>query len=94
MKKPSPKPPPPSLPTFIFPLPPAGDVGIADPVHDLRRKARPIVGDGHRDVVAGPVRGDLDRAACEVDRVLDQIAQAIEDRRVASAHRLGGVVRG
>ena len=35
------------------------------------------------------LRRDLDPLAREIDRVLDQIAEAVEDRRIARADRLG-----
>src|ERR671937_523659 len=38
----------------------AGDVGLADPVHDLRGKARTVIGDGDGDVLAAQGGGDLD----------------------------------
>ena len=37
-----------------------------------------------------PVGRDLDPLAGEIDGVLDQIAETIEDRRIARADRLGG----
>ena len=51
------------------------------------REARPVVADDDGDVVAGPVGGDLDALLREIDRVLQQIAEAVEDRRIARAHR-------
>ena len=44
-------------------------------------------------VVGVPRRRDLDPLAGEVDGVLDQIAEAVEDRRIARADRLGGAGR-
>src|SRR5262245_6559489 len=60
-----------------LPPPLAGDIGLADPVHNLRRKARPIVGDGHADLVAVPARRDVDALAREVDGVLHQVAKPV-----------------
>src|SRR5712675_158839 len=37
-----------------YPLPPAGDEGLAQAVHDLGRKARAVVIDGDRHLVAAP----------------------------------------
>src|SRR5437764_308745 len=61
----------------------AGDVGLADPVHDLGRKSRAIVGDGDGDVLRAPVGLDIDLFSGEIDRILQQIAETIEDRRIA-----------
>src|SRR6195256_993642 len=71
-----------------YPLPPAGDEGLAQAVHDLGRKARAVVIDGDRHLVAAPFGRDLDALAREIDGVLHQIAEPIHDRRIARHHRL------
>src|SRR5262245_31230843 len=70
--------------------PAAGDIGLADPLHDLRSKAGTVVGNGDGNLLPAPGGGDLDPLVGEVDGVLEQIAEAIEDRRIAAADRFGG----
>src|SRR6185295_9956823 len=69
--------------------PPAGHIRLPDPRHDFRREARPVVADGDVDGRAAPERADVDTLAREIDRVFQQIAEAVEDRRIARADRLG-----
>src|SRR5262249_20414121 len=70
-----------------------GDVGLADPVHDLRGKAWTVIGDGDGDILTVPGGGDLDPLVGEIDGVLEQIPQAVEDGGVAPADRLGRLAR-
>src|SRR3954468_7809515 len=72
----------------------AGDVRLADSVHDLRSKARAIVGDGDGDVLSAPGGRDVDPLAGKVDGVLQQVSQAVEDCGIAAADRLIDVARG
>src|SRR6516165_6895716 len=48
-----------------------GDIGLADPVHDLRGKARTVIGDGDGDILTAPGGGDLDPLVGEIDGVLE-----------------------
>src|SRR5712691_12813686 len=50
---------------------PAGDIGLADPVHDLRGEAGAVVGDGDGDVLAAPGGRHLDPRAREIDGVFE-----------------------
>src|SRR5262249_61786234 len=73
----------------VDPLPGAvGDIGLADAVHDLRGKARTVVGDGDRNVLAAPRGGTLDSLVGEIDGVLEQVPEAIEDGGITAADRL------
>src|ERR1700733_472821 len=65
--------------------PPVGDIGRADAVHDLRRKAGTVVSDGDAYSPRRPLRQNLDPPMGEVDRVLDQIAETVADRWIAGA---------
>jgi len=70
---------------------PAGHIGLADPVHDLRRKAWTVVGNADGNVVPGPGCRHIHPLTGEVHGVFEQVAEAIEDRRIAAADRLGGI---
>ncbi len=92
MKKPSPRPFGSSSPSSAI-APPAGDVGLADAVHDVRRKAGTVVADGRARSYPPSSGIDHHARAREVDRVLQQIAEPVEDGRIARADRLGAAVR-
>src|SRR5262245_2977067 len=70
-----------------------GDVGLADPVHDLRGKARTVIGDRDGDVLAVPGGGDIEPLVGEIDGVLEQISEAVKDGGVAAADRLSLLAR-
>src|SRR5262245_59883570 len=80
---------------FAVAAPPAttGDIGLADPVHDLRGKARTVIGDGDGDVLTAPGGGDLDPLVGEIDSVLEQVSEAVKDGGVAAADRFGRLAR-
>jgi hypothetical protein len=90
MKKPSPS--PAGSPSLIWPAAPGaarGDVGFAEGVEHIERDAGPsslMVSAPHAPTTWRRSR----RAAREVDRVLDQVAQAVDDARLALAHGLQG----
>ena len=71
---------------------PCRDIGLADPVEDVRGKARAVVGDRAGDDMLVPSGGDIDAAAREVGGVLDQIAEPVNDAWPAQQHRLGGSI--
>src|SRR5215472_14742746 len=54
-----------------------GDIGLADPVHDLRGKARTVIGDGDGDILTVPGGGDLDPLVREIHGVLEQVSEAV-----------------
>src|SRR5262245_22142516 len=60
------------------------DVGLADPVHDLGREARAIIADRYADLLGAIAHRHFDPLAREVDRVLHQVAETIEDARIAT----------
>ena len=68
------------------PAPPR-QIGLADPLHDIRRKARTIVGNHDFDRVVVPPRIHFDLVAREIDGVFQDVADAIEDRGIAQADR-------
>src|ERR1700722_14682281 len=70
----------------------AGDERLAHAVHDIRRKARTVVVDRDPDLVAAPVGLDLHPLAREINRVLDQVAEPVHDRRIARDLRLVAAV--
>src|SRR5262245_66629107 len=54
--------------------PAAGDIGLADPLHDLRSKAGTVVGNGDGNLLPAPGGGNLDPLMREVDGILEQIS--------------------
>ena len=68
-----------------------GDIGLADAVDDAGGEARAVVDDGDGDLVGVPVGADLDLALGEIDGVLDEVGEALDDRRIAPADRLGAL---
>src|SRR5712691_980765 len=52
-------------------------IGFTDAVHDFRRKARSVVADGHRNIVAAPIGRDLDAFQSKIDGVFEQVAEAV-----------------
>src|SRR5262245_39588468 len=64
--------------------PATGDIGLADPLHDLRRKAGAVVGNGDGYLPTAPGGRDLDPLMREVDGVFEQVPEAIENRRIAA----------
>src|SRR5438552_6202469 len=75
---------------------PGRQVGLAEPTEQMRRKARSVIGDLDRDAVLVPRRRDADLLTRELQRVLDQVVDAMDDLGAAPHHRLGlgGVVGG
>src|SRR5262249_43070439 len=71
----------------------AGDIGLADAVHDLRGKARTLMGDGDGDVLTAPGGGALDPLGGEMEGVLEQVSEAVKDGGVAAADRFGRFAR-
>src|SRR5690606_33679785 len=71
-----------------------GDIGLADAVDDAGRETRAVVGDDDPHVVLVPARGDGDGLAGEVHRILDDVAEAIENCRIAGDNGLALLVRG
>ena len=69
-------------------LAPARQIGLADPLEDVGRKARPVVGNHDFDGFVVPPRIHLDLVAREIDGIFQDVADAIEDRRIARADRL------
>ena len=69
---------------------PPRQIGLADPLQHVGRDAGAVVGDHDLDGLAVPPRVDLDRVAGEVDGVLQDVADAVEDRGIARADRLAG----
>src|SRR5947209_20441337 len=57
----------------------ARHIGLADPAHDLRRKARPVIRNRDGYVLLAPAYRDFDARLREIDRVLDQIAEPAQD---------------
>src|SRR6516165_1589993 len=70
-----------------------GDIGLADAVHDLRRKAWTVIGDGDGDVLTAPGGGDFDSLVGEIDGVLEQVSQTVKDRGIAAPDRFGRLAR-
>ena len=66
------------------------DVGLAQRIHDVGRHPRAIVCDGDCDQLGRPGGGDLDAGAGEVDRVLDEVAQTVDDAGTPFADGLRG----
>src|SRR5580704_15283461 len=75
---------------------PGRQVGLAEPAEQKGRKTGTIIGDLDRDPVAVPRRRDADLVARELQRVLDQVVDAVDDLGAAPHHRLvlSGVVGG
>src|ERR1043166_9476838 len=67
------------------PAPPR-QIGFADPLHDIRRKARTVVGNHDFDRVVVPPCIHFDLVAREIHGVFEDIANAIEDRGIAQAY--------
>src|SRR5450631_2673281 len=64
-----------------------GHIGLAERREDGVGEARPVVGDGYGYPVGGPSGHDIDRAACEIDGVFNQVGQAIDHAWPALGHR-------
>src|SRR6185312_15670313 len=69
---------------------PPRQIGLADPLDDVGGKSRPVVGDHDLDAVVVPPGVHLGRRAGEVERIFEDVADAVEDRRIACADRLLG----
>src|SRR5262249_13886356 len=54
--------------------PPVSDVGLADPIHDFRGKARSIIGNRDGDPIRAPGGRDLDPRVGKIDGVLEKVA--------------------
>src|ERR1700722_1522732 len=70
------------------PGPPMGDIGRPDAIQYFRSKTRPVVTDGDAHLGGRPLRQDLHALVGKIDRVLDQIAEAVADSRIARTGRL------
>src|SRR5438105_386053 len=75
---------------------PGRQVGLAEPAEQMGREPGPVIGDLDRDAVAVPRGRDADLLTRELQRVLDQVVDAVNDLGAAPHHRLvlGSVVRG
>src|SRR3954467_13922911 len=60
-----------------------GDEGIAEPVDDGLRKARPVVPDRDHNLLRGPSRLDDDLPFGEIGRILDDVAETVGDGGIA-----------
>ena len=67
--------------------PARGHIGLPEPRQHVARKAAAVVPDGHHHLVARPDQLDPDLARREIDRVLNEVAEPVEDPRVAQADR-------
>src|SRR5271156_5373486 len=65
-----------------------GHVRRTEAIQDLGRKTRPVVADGDTHLLGRPLGEYFDALIGEIDGVLDQIAEAIADRRIARPNRL------
>src|SRR5882757_3498881 len=84
------EPEPAALALRIVRAPPPRQIGLADPLQHIRRDAGSIVGNHDVNGLGIPPGIDLHGGAREVDGVLEDVADAVEDRRVAHACRLAG----
>src|SRR5437879_3971274 len=68
-------------------------IGLADPFQHVGRDTRPVVGDHDLDAIGVPPRVHLDGVPCKIDGIFQDVADAVEDRRVSWVYRLrhGGV---
>src|SRR5262249_55418820 len=72
----------------------ARHVRLTHAVDDFRREAGSIVVDLDHDLIIGPGRGHLDTLAGEVDRVLQNVSEPVQNRRIARPDRLTRIVLG
>src|SRR6516165_3890260 len=63
-------------------------IGLADPLQDIGGKARSVVGNLDLNGLVVPPGVDLDRGAREVHGILQNVADAVEDRGIAPGDRL------
>ena len=63
------------------------DIGLPKTIHDLRGKSRPIVPDRDLNIVFTPGCRHLDPLTAKVDGILNEIAETVEDRWIASSDR-------
>src|SRR6267154_4777026 len=79
----------PAVLAFVVARPPRQE-RLADPLQHVGRDAGAVVGNHELDDLAVPPGVHLDGLAGEIDRVFQDVADAIEDRRIARADRLAG----
>src|SRR5262249_21634534 len=76
-------------------LPPARarDIGLADPIHDLRGETRAIVRDRDGHLVRIPSCRHLHALARKIDCIFEEIAEPIKEAGVAPPYRLPAIAR-
>ena len=65
-----------------------GQIGLANSIYDFGGKAWTIIGDSEFDLTCAPHALHLDPLVGELDGILQQVAKAVENRRIAACDRL------
>src|SRR5438105_5686714 len=65
-------------------------IGLADPLDEVGRNAGSVVGNDDLDGIVVPPRIHLHRGPRKIDGVFQDVADAIQNSRIARADRLGG----
>src|SRR5690606_20702392 len=75
----------------VTPLGARAQIGFAEPLQHVGRKAWPVVADDDLDPFGGPFADDFDPLAREIDGVFDQIFEPVDHAGIAAAARFGPV---